>query len=68
MCFTMGSQMRVRHSWNFIEMAGERVVTSAKKEGKTQELDKQDWLKRKDNSKVINFVIDPTYRPPFCLF
>lgn len=63
--FHDGVSNEVRHSWNFIEMAGEHV-TSAKKEGKTQELDKQGWLKRKAH-KVVNFVIDPTYRPTqFC--
>ena len=63
--FHDGVSNEVRHSWNFIEMAGEHV-TKAKKEGKTQELDKQGWLKRKA-PKVVNFVIDPSYSPTqFC--
>ena len=63
--FHDGVSNEIRHSWNFIEMAGEHI-TAAKKEGKTQELDKQGWLKRKA-LKVVNFVIDPSYRlTQFC--
>ena len=49
------------HSWNFIEMAGERVKANFEN-GNTDDINVHGWMKN-DNHKVLNFVIDPEYRP-----
>ena len=49
------------HSWNFIEMAGERVKANFEN-GNTDDINVHGWMKN-DNHKILNFVIDPEYRP-----
>ena len=49
------------HTWNFVEMAGERIKVLFEN-GDLQAINLNGWM-TSNNKKVINFVIDPGYRP-----
>ena len=48
-----------QHSWNFVEMAGERVF-KLQQDGNVEAINVNGWMNTR-NAKIINFVVDPTY-------
>lgn len=54
-----GRQGKTRHSWNFVEMAGERVYQLAR-QGEFDAINANGWMDKR-NAKIINFVVDPSF-------
>ena len=48
-----------QHSWNFVEMAGERVF-KLQQDGNVEAINVNGWMNTR-NAKIINFVVDPTF-------
>ena len=48
-----------KHSWNFVEMAGERVF-QLQSSGDIADINVNGWMNT-GNAKIINFVVDPTF-------